>query len=105
MSYQKKIKLYEKDWNNYPPDNAREFIKWLDALISQAPEEYRGAVEIDIYAYEEYDSAYTSIEVYYYRPETELEALQRAEDEKAEQLKEYNRLTVLLQRLKQVVGE
>jgi hypothetical protein len=59
----------------FPKDkNARDFIKWLEGMIDQAPPEYRDSVYIELDSESGYEgSHYASIKIAYRRPETDAE--------------------------------
>lgn len=60
--------------------NARDFIKWLEGIIDQAPPEYRDAVYIEIDSSTSYDQSLAKVMVAYRRPETDEELAARQAD-------------------------
>lgn len=70
---------YDQD---FPSDQrAKDFIGWLEALIQQAPPEYRDSVYIELGSTGGYEgSHYATIKVAYRRPETDEELAARVAD-------------------------
>jgi len=89
-----KKEQYDGDW---PERNAIEFLAWFEEKINSIPEEFRREAKIELEALSSYEeSAYVSLEIYYYRPETGDEELVRKS-------KEQNRIELVKQReLKQL---
>ena len=76
----KRVTLFDGGHSDIPT-NAREVVKWLNALIEKAPAEYRDAVVLDL-DHSEYSC---SLDVYYTIPltpeqEAENEALEAARE-------------------------
>lgn len=109
----KRIMLLEKNaWSDEIPENAKEFVFFIQTQINKAPEEYRDRVEISF----EYGAEYgADIEICYYRPKTQAEiekekleriekAKQKEENEKAElkrlQKKYHPELSLIKNKLK-----
>lgn len=94
---------YRKDW---PPEKAPEFLAFFATLLEKVPEEYRDAVKIGFGSESGYDdSTDATLEVYYYRPPTEVEvASRKKEDEdRAKQQLAYAEANYL--RLKKQLGK
>lgn len=71
---------FERDWTEWPPEKATDFIAWLQAKLSEVPEQYRDSATIDFHGDPDADGDKITIE--WKRPETPEEAerrLQRAE--------------------------
>ena len=63
---------YDGEW---PSENGAEFIAWFQEKLESIPQEFRGSAKIELDSVSGYEgSSYASIEIYYYRPETEEEA-------------------------------
>lgn len=80
----------EQYGDGFPADhNARDFIKWLEGVIDQAPPEYRDMVFIEIDSTTSYDQSLATVKVAYRRPETDEElAARQAEFERVRAAKE-----------------
>jgi hypothetical protein len=87
------------DGNEWPPEDAREFLAWLTKKIENIPPEFLGTAKVEIGSVIEYDSDYATITISYTRPETDdefaarrdLEDRQRSYETEQERL-EYERL-------------
>ena len=94
---------YDRLWPlpGYQEVNLPNFIMWLQNEISKIPEEYRNRsfIEIDSVAGYE-DSHYPTIEIYYYRPETDEEYSVRLKQFMAQELSKERDERALLQTLK-----
>src|SRR5690348_5106317 len=61
-----------------PPSPLLEFAAWLDGIMSEIPEEYHSAAQIEFDSTSSYyDSHYGHVEVSYRRPETDAEMAER----------------------------
>lgn len=84
-----KKEQYDGDW---PEENAFQFLTWFEEKINSIPEEFRETAKVELEPVSGYDGgSYASIEIYYYRPETE-------EETKVRESKEKNRAELLRQR-------
>jgi hypothetical protein len=81
------------DW---PPSNAIETVDWFTRKLNLVPIEYRASANFDISHSEKYDSVYARISLYYCRPETDEETVEREKQEKyLEELRKERDLTLL----------
>jgi hypothetical protein len=102
MDVRENVFVSEQYDGNWPSSNAVDFVSFIVQTIESIPEEYRNEARIEIdsnLGYE--DSTTTSIEIYYYRPETEEEKEKR-EKKEIEQVK--MRKEFLLYQLKALEG-
>jgi len=82
-----KIEVFKKDQydGEWPEENAAKFLAWFEEKINSIPKEFRDSAKVELEAVPGYEHcAYASIEIYYYRPETD-------EEEIARKAKEQNR--------------
>lgn len=93
---------YDAGW---PPSNGLEFLSWITSKIESVPEEFRGAVEIDIESETQYESSQATIDIYYDRPENNADKAER--EDKRSRYEELNKRQELkeLNRLKQKYGQ
>lgn len=71
---------YDGEW---PPETVLEFMEWFSSKIVEIPEEYQHTAKIELESVGGYEGDhYSSIEIYYYRPETAKEIEVRELDEK-----------------------
>ena len=63
--------------NNLPPQEFEDFLRWVEQLKDDIPEEYRPAAKVHIDAGMDYDQPYAICMVTYDRPETPEETRQR----------------------------
>jgi hypothetical protein len=69
------VEEYEFD---FPPEEAEELISWFQEKLYLVPKEYRKGTKIRLSSISSYeDSHYATIEIYYYRPESKEEELDR----------------------------
>ena len=74
------------DSDDWPPENAAEFVSWFNEKLSNVPDEFSHLAIVDLEAIPSYEnSAYASIQIYYYRPETEKEIYDREITERNKQ--------------------
>lgn len=85
---------YDAEW---PSEDAIEFIAFFQEKLASIPEEFRSSAIIEVDSISGYEgSSYASINIYYYRPETE-------EEVKVRESKAQNKAELLRQReLKQL---
>lgn len=95
----------EECGDKFPTENAVEFNDWLKDIIESVPVENRGDVKIDIDAFESYGSIFSTVEIYYYRDETEAELKEISENNERERKREVQRKRDLLDELKLELGE
>ena len=80
---------YEGEW---PQENAIKFLAWFEEKIKSIPEEFRDESRVELESVPSYEnSAYLSIGIYYYRPETD-------EEERVRKSREQNRAELQRQR-------
>ena len=70
---------YGSDW---PPNKPYEFMSWFQSKISLIPEEFRDSATIEIDSSTSYDSSHATIEIRFYRPETDAEEAAREQNER-----------------------
>jgi len=78
---------YDSDW---PQEDAKEFIAWFQSKLDSIPAEYRDKVTIDLESESGYESSSSlTMDIYYYRPETKEEEVERlkVEQERANSIK------------------
>jgi len=74
----KKITTFSSESIVYAmPSKPTEFLAFWEEKFNEVPEEYRDSTEIEFEADMDYDSVISSVEIYYYRPETEEEKEER----------------------------
>jgi hypothetical protein len=89
---------YDGDW---PPDDATGFIAWFQAQLDKVPAEHRGNVRIELDSVSGYeDSHYVSIEISYWRPETDSEMESRITEARRRHAQQVANLEFQLKRLK-----
>ena len=72
-----------EDW---PKENALDYLAWFAAKIQSIPEEFRPSAKIVLDAYESYGDADPQIKITYTRQETDAEvATREAEEERVRQ--------------------
>ena len=79
-----KKEQYDGEW---PEENAIKFLAWFEEKINSIPKEFKDSAKVELEAVSSYGGcAYASIEIYYYRPETDEEEIARKakEQNKAE---------------------
>lgn len=54
-----------------------DFREWLDGVIAGIPDEHLSGARIDIETESSYDVGYSTVDVYYERPETDSEQMER----------------------------
>lgn len=71
----------------FPPENADNFVQWVNQKISEIPEQYMSSAKVEIGAEDSYGSYHATIEISYRRPETdeEMQARIYAQESFAEQ--------------------
>lgn len=78
---QKTITVFDKeqyDGEDWPPENAKEFLTWFTAKLEQIPEEHRSNAVIKIDSSQGLDDyCYARIIIQYTRPETEKDIAER----------------------------
>ena len=84
-----KIEVFKKELFDYdgvwPEENAVKFLAWLEEKINSIPKEFRNSAKVDFEAEPGYaENASATVEIHYYRPETD-------EEEIARKAKEQNR--------------
>lgn len=66
-----KADKYDREW---PPENLGEAIAWFQRRLDAIPEEHRASATVEFGSVAGYeDSHYATIEIGYFRPETEAE--------------------------------
>lgn len=68
--------------DDYPPENALEFIEFLSNKINEIPVEYRNNAAIQLYSGRDHDVTFVSIRISYMRPETDEEEARREAEER-----------------------
>lgn len=86
--------------DGFPPSILDGFLAWVQETTAEIPKEYWGDTHVEFGSYESYGSAYGSVEVYYYREETDQEAQDRMDRLEAKQRSEMARELETLERLK-----
>lgn len=90
---------------DFPPTPLLEFQAWLEAMIEDIPEEYRGTATVEFdSAGSYYDSHYAKVEISYYRPETDEEWAARRADVEARLAAQQNAERAAYEALKQKFG-
>lgn len=69
LKYKKEIVFNFNSKGSYPPSNLSNFIKWLQEKLKLVPKKYRNYAIVNV---ENFD-----ISIYYYRPETKEEEIER----------------------------
>jgi len=70
----------EQHDENWMPDKLSDAIEWLIKFLHQVPPRFRDSATIEIGSKSRYESTYATIEIKYWRPETELETGRREID-------------------------
>lgn len=69
---------YDGEW---PPEDAAGFLAWLQEKLSKIPPEHMASAKVEIDSASSYeDSHYASLEITYWRPETDEEMAWRQEE-------------------------
>ncbi len=76
----KKVEVaFAKQWNsNFPPIEAVDFVKWMNARLAEIPDQYMDSAIINIDSYVSHDEACATIRITYETPETDEEMADRA---------------------------
>jgi len=82
------------------PTSLLEFQKWLAGIIAKIPVKYRSKASIEIESYQEWDCTCTDVVISYWRPETEAEAKERKESDRARTKQQQDRELAELKKLK-----
>jgi hypothetical protein len=76
-----KVRVYVFEGLRDYPANAIEFSNWLLTYIESIPKGYRDSAQFKISTVDGYDGYTSELELYYYRPETEIDKLSRLNKE------------------------
>ena len=103
----KKVTVFsaESGNNGWLPENFQQAIAWLQEKFDSIPAEYRETATIEIDSGTYYDSTYSSLEIEYFRPETDEEMNSRVANQQSRAEEERRREIDLLERLKAKYGE
>lgn len=88
----------------YSCTSAWEFKKRIDDAFNSIPEEFQDDAGFDVEATEYYGSYETSMEMYYYRPETDEEMRERQKKLRSKKAVEEEREKELLKQLQKKYG-
>lgn len=99
------FKVEQCDYN-FPTSNAVEFNKWLGNIIDTVPQENKDDLVIELEsASDGYDSYDITIEIYYYREETEAELKEKLKRTIVNEEIELEKKRNLFEKLKRELGE
>ena len=92
--------------DDWPPQNAKKFIEWLTDKFNKIPEQYKDNANIYFGSETSYDQELATIEMSYFRQETDEEIQKKENQNKIKkeelvmtELEEYRRLTTKYGRL------
>ena len=93
---------YDEEW---PPENAMEYLAWFAAKIASIPEEYRASAKVEIDSVSSYEnSSYATIKITYTRPETDAEWAGRVAENDARERRQAERERKEFERLRAKFG-
>jgi hypothetical protein len=78
--------------NDHGDDKVSDVIEWLQGVLADVPDEYRGEVRIEVDSIGGYEGEHhTEVEIYYMRPETYQEMNRRVAEWKQQAADEVQR--------------
>lgn len=101
------VTVYKGEWgdDDWPPENAVEFLTWFQSKMAKIPAGYRGDAVVRIGSRACFDSDVPTLEIYYTRPETDDEIRARIMAERREREQVRQRELAMLRALQAKYGD